>query len=481
MDKNLLIEIFVPTPHGGGYIGTGYPIWKDRILTARHVLFPSERTESCGPILVRWHHMKNTAAHAWQAIRKVVWDGGEDFDVAVIDCAFSKEANGWGYPSAAKPRDDMPWRSEGFSRVGAKDDHSRQAIPMQGRVYSMADAEPMFHLGVDDPHHMPEGWRGASGCPVFFAGAIIGVVSSCPENFAAGRLAATPMWKLLENEEFCRASGCDIRRDQVRHFKKSVIDILNDAPAAMAVLEDTPNTAASNETRAQQLAEALLQLDHDRLFEKAREARQSLLARGQGADAKIIKKLAFMVLPAVFDPGVLGSVRGRGADPALAVMALPIATPTVAELVMAGVDRRPLNFQAMTRPRELPRGEFALPPPPEAGRESAKPHKVAWTTYLTDKFAPEVKQQSGRFDPDAVIQYAADELALEAESGTTWYHLVELPRDDSERRRFVADFQELKQKYPALVFVELSSDSELLRREHPLVYWLRLLLTEDEP
>ena len=82
MDKNLLIEIFVPTKEGPdvGIKATGYPVGPRRILTARHVLFPGDRDET-RPIEARWYHQAGTNAN-WRAITKISWNE-DHFDVAV--------------------------------------------------------------------------------------------------------------------------------------------------------------------------------------------------------------------------------------------------------------------------------------------------------------------------------------------------------------------------------------------------------------
>ena len=65
MDKNLLVEIFVPTQGSGGKRGefaSGYPVAPDLILTARHALNPPDR-DLDHPIEMRWRHPGVDASH----------------------------------------------------------------------------------------------------------------------------------------------------------------------------------------------------------------------------------------------------------------------------------------------------------------------------------------------------------------------------------------------------------------------------------
>src|SRR4051812_16793463 len=106
MIKNLLVEIFVSTKDGQGHIATGYPIAKNRILTAWHVLSPSgaDHPES---VEVRWHHQIG-ATREWRAA-SIVWHGGDMFDAALIGCDFPEDLLSWGFLSEARPNEQMKW------------------------------------------------------------------------------------------------------------------------------------------------------------------------------------------------------------------------------------------------------------------------------------------------------------------------------------------------------------------------------------
>jgi hypothetical protein len=196
----LLIQIFVPTtdPDGKGSIGTGYPVAPGRILTARHVLFPENRVgDNLGE--VRWYH-QNGEHRKWRRISAIVWED-EEADVAVIECDFPVAINRFGSLTRSQPKTDARWESEGFARAGRKDDGGNPPVPLKGAAYSMG-GHGVFHLGVDDPAYEPSLWKGASGSPVFVDEHIIGVIVSSPQNFNAGRFAAMPTWKLLQNRDF---------------------------------------------------------------------------------------------------------------------------------------------------------------------------------------------------------------------------------------------------------------------------------------
>ena len=77
VDWDLTVEVFVPTRGGNGNVATGFPIAKDRIITAAHVFGQQETA------VVRWFH-GDKAARRSVAAEGIVWDGREGgFDVVV--------------------------------------------------------------------------------------------------------------------------------------------------------------------------------------------------------------------------------------------------------------------------------------------------------------------------------------------------------------------------------------------------------------
>ncbi|MDQ2696679.1 MAG: serine protease [Pseudomonadota bacterium] len=94
MDKNLIVEIFVPKTGTGckkGEIATGYPVARNLILTARHVLYPQEtrRDDACN-IEVRWRH-PNVKDKGWRPITGVVWES-EPWDLALLECPLPRKS-----------------------------------------------------------------------------------------------------------------------------------------------------------------------------------------------------------------------------------------------------------------------------------------------------------------------------------------------------------------------------------------------------
>jgi hypothetical protein len=479
MNKNLLVQIFVPTRDGEGQIATGYPVDRNRILTARHVLFPKDR-DADRPIELRWYWQQGPARQ-WREIQddSVIWEGSEDCDAALIECTFPEDIDEWGFLSEQRPRSHMKWESEGFARAGKQDD-TREPVGIMGDVFPMADVAREFELGAKYAAAQDEGWRGASGCPVFVEGKIIGVVITCPKNFNATRLRATPIYKLLQIPDFRKAIGYDDRVARLEEIHRFIANNLTESPRAMDVLAnelEVKDRAYDTGARANSLAGALVQLTIEDLIGKLEKAHDALCKKSGGnsiRDAVVVENVAHHLIPAVFDNAVIHSVHIRITGAQSALVSLPAGTKTVAEIIMAGVDKRPTEFQAPSEKEPFPSGRLCLPLSPEGGM---KPQAFgeSMDTHLINKYAPQ--EDRNRQDRETLVGIVADELNYLAERyHRTHYCIFDLKAEATTTTSWKAFIHEFKRRYPAIVFINLSDDSLTVRRERRLLRPLRDML-----
>ena len=370
MNKNLVVEIFVPTSDGGpgaGQFGTGYPVANDLILTARHVAKPKNRDAD------RPREIRFTGRDWCDCADQLVWESTSESDVALLGCKFPHEIRRevFGFLSNARPEDHAPWSGAGFADAGG-DNKARKhrLVSVQGRVHSAPDDDPQFELGADYPADVEAGWQGLSGSPVFVHGKIIGVIGVCPKNFAARRLRATPVWKLLQDTEFSNAVGYDDQVDRRRRFEQQIAGILEesqDAIQAVTLSMDPPINLAGVAVpdQAEKTARRLLDLDVPGVIEHCTRAHDALSANGRANAARVVSDLVQLVLPAIYDHGVIEAVRTRKYNVDAALLELPAGIRTVAEIIMAGVDCRKTRYRSDRG--GLPEGVYSLPLPQEGG------------------------------------------------------------------------------------------------------------------
>lgn len=349
---------------------------------------------------------------------------------------------------------------------------------MLGEMHSAADAAATFHLGVRYEVAVDAGWKGASGSPVVVGNRILGVVVSCPGNFHQTRLEATPVWKLLEDPEFRREIGIDNRQERLASIRGKIVAVLRKAPAAIDALDEDGRTGHHiADARPGALAQAILDLEVEQVLSRAKRAYKGLNDAGQTKDAEAVRQVANLAVPAVFDEGVVEGVRVRKTDVGAAVVALPAATRTIAEIIMAGVDRRQASFKASSGgEEEWPEGTLVLPTPPESGIKGlGKPFKNDFDAHLVDKFVD--KRDRDRRSPQALVQHIANRLKRTAEEDhQTWYCVFEAPDEATPRAAWETVFRDLKTRYPAIVFIELSRDDDVWVRETDRFDPLRYLL-----
>jgi hypothetical protein len=412
---------------------------KDLILTARHALYPEERDEDY-PIEVRWRY-PGVDQSKWWPVEGIAWDGDEAYDVALITSAFPSVVEGSGLLSEEKPDDNMPpWISAGFAKAGGKVEDIRRPVHMKGDVFSALDTEKTFQLSNKTPPKDKMGWQGASGSPVFVNRRIIGVVVSCPDNFNAALLRATPMWQLLQDERFRKTIGFDDMLDHRRQFVKRIVKVLaQSSPAVVTLAEQIAELgyelpACNEEQRINYLTERLLDLDIAQAIRVCKAVHKTLCEQERQDDASAIGRAIQLILPAIYDFSVVKTVRSHKFDISTALVALPAGIRTVAEIIMAGVDRRQTEYRSNVGDERFPEGRYSLPSMPEMGfdpdgdvlkeawhthiieqfrPESAKGFRDAWHNYMTKHFV-DTEARARQRTPEQLIALAADELAYQA-------------------------------------------------------------------
>lgn len=455
--KNLLVEIFVDIGEEEGYIATGYPIAEGRLITARHAIFPDDKQPR--RIEIRWHHQEDDAGK-WQApldpAQCIVWEGGELFDVAVLKCPFPVE--GSALLSSDKPKDGMTWASEGFAAAG-KRGNKRQPVPMLGEVHSAADTEKRFALGVKYATEKPADWQGASGSPVFVNGEIIGIIESCPAHFNAERFNATPTWKLLEEASFRAAVGYEAMTTRTLWAQDKLLEILRKSASNRKILAQRLNLDCD---QLYALADALLAND-DAIFKSINRIFLELAKQASDDLKEWLKDILAVMLPSRLDPTLLQKLQEQKQDINCLTVAIPVASVHAAEMAMAGLDQRSMQFRIIEDPNapenRLLKAVLAVDLPPEMGIDTDGSSFIkAFKEYLIDKTG--VRKDlplNHHVDEDELVAAVADELEyLAEEENLTHYFIYAVPDDTERKNRCTVNAKKLSESFPAMIFVNLS-------------------------
>jgi len=467
MDKDLLVEIFVPTGSGGneGMIATGYPVAPGRILTAGHVLGSNPEPSV---IKVRWYNQQG-AAREWQSINNILWQGdeGEDgLDAAVLDCTFPENVTGFGVLSAQRARTEQRWESEGFARAGKKG-KAREPVGLKGACYSVATNVKTFGLGVADWPDGKEQWKGASGGPVFVNGSIIGVIKSCPENFSGRRLNATAIWPLLEIKAFRKA----VLRETIGYKKiqESLSKILGELQELRDALGDKLDIEhiGTNEDYSWSIAAALTNLPCYNAIAALDSLHKDYCVQASKRNADTIRKIVNMILPAIYSIEAVAEVI-KCIDRGDVLLINPrIFNHTCAEIIMAGVDGRDTRFSEPSGKFNFLYGEYRLASIPEPGLDRQHTNfKSALERFVMEKFlSPEDWQDYksySRLSREQAIKKTCSRLNyLADDNNIRYYFIFRYQVEDSKQDNFLNVLGELKESFPALVFINLTKEEDV--------------------
>jgi hypothetical protein len=515
VDKSLLVSIFVPTfeqkgRDGQGKVGevaTGYPVGPDLIQVARHVLEPPARDVRY-PVEVLWQDYPTAGPNnGWFPVldEAVVWRGPGKLDAALLRCGRPSEARGWGIVSEEPPQDGLTWVSAAFPR-SSRYGGDRHPTSFGGVVHSMSPNSDYFEVEVRAPPDTDEGWHGASGMPVFVGRKILGILQEVPRHFRGHLLHAVPSWKLLKDAGFRATVGYDAQLERRRRCDRRLTQILKSSPVAVEALERESGLQHLSQldpgAKAEDAARRLLETDIDSVIEGLAAAyrwvrdeidveRSAELTKAEAA----LAEAAQLILPALFDLGVVAWARGQGRGPDAALVVVPACLRTVAEIIMAGVDDRPTRYRPRTYDLDNPAGEFSLPTPPEPGLQGVSRFAEELERHLCDKFlvgsvsdleatihdylvTTFYRPEAGS-TRDVRQQRASAAINIEAlgrHHRRTYYMMFPVPHEDAARNEVDALVRRLKEQYPAITFLALNDDGAVeqseLRRFGPFRFML---------
>ena len=382
-----LCRLDVPTPAGPVH-GTGYLVQNGLILTAAHVVKTwDERT----PMRVRFlgHDPMyrslfptDEGGETTFDCREVAWSGWElGLDAALLK--LERVPAGFDAPpmTAWIPRSEAPWDSAGFFRAANPEGRANApAAPFMGRAYGWIPME----LSVKDPPvdvDDKESWKGASGAPIFHGDQLVAVFTGWRMGHHGTRLFGTPGFALLSNPEFAKLLGAAELNDEgwLRELEDSVTaDLEASEEARRALVAELPLRPPDGaealarflirEVDVCDLALAIASADHD-----LREMDQALQDRGATDPDQLERQrlhVAVRILRRVFahaiPPRVSAGLASRGVGDLLRVrrerdsgapsVGLPAQTNTVAAMLMAWLDKKPLAIRHVKAQRDV-RGE----------------------------------------------------------------------------------------------------------------------------
>lgn len=222
MDTSLIAKILPTKKDGKRTIGTGYPIAKDLILTARHVVIFSARDES-KPIVVEWTDYKDALGNIHSVEAEIFFDGGAECDIAILKCQIPPQAQvsssilAWRFPVA-----HQTWEGFGYPRIGKDEKNdTREKISVLGKFHPSNTTSHNISLTSESDTLKKEGWCGVSGAPAFSGTILYAVITSTPKNRNECFTAVSIPYLLKNNPDF-KAKAQPIDEEAIKKQKQEL-------------------------------------------------------------------------------------------------------------------------------------------------------------------------------------------------------------------------------------------------------------------
>ena len=360
-----------------------------------------------------------------------------------------------------------------------------------------------FDITAVAPPDREEGWRGASGMPVFVEGLVLGLVQRVPRGYRNERLHATPSWRLHQDPGFLEAIGYKIHGTWRSDIETNIARILDHSAQALNALVEHSDMEALAGANSNGAAEILVggTLDVAQATEGLARAHNWLAEELQYAPdrtdlesaMKALVDVAQLVAPALVDRGVIAGIRRDRDALASPLVRAPVCLPTAAEVVMAGVDGGAARFRPREAEESYPEGVYSIGCPPECGIDGLADQKAAAKDHAHAKLTPDLRARLGQHvfktyvrstsarTRDQEVKAAAVELRNRArKAGRRYYIAIPVPQEPERRAQLDALAHGLKQDLPPIVCLGLDGDFEAELRDRERYGSLCLMLPLEE-
>lgn len=490
MDSTLVAKVLPTKKDGKRSIGTGYPIAKNRLITARHVVIFEERDSSI-PIVIEWPGLDHQCSKV-----RVIYDGWshkEQCDIAVLECVTPPQSHVSPLILSSRlPQAHESWEGFGYPRIGRSDDASRDKISVLGKFHPPDQTSHKISLTSESDAVEKTGWGGISGAPVFQESKLYAVIASTPTQ-RNECFTAVSIPYLIADDAFSKAVGLD-ELDSDFH---EAITYLSSVISTRKLLftsasENTPNVKESSADLVAWLVKHpisdLIKLIHG-LQQKHKTAFTEL------------RQLLRLLLPSLFGFDVVSGLRKTRGNPVAQIIRLPYATDISAEMLMAACDKRAVDLDIIESTHGLhpTTGKYRLPLAPESGANDGEQKQNDVDTDLYNRFCggelntkqmhigidehlykinPKKQRRSRTLNEKQLL--VKGWLRREFDNSKPGYYWLFELGEDEEVNAVIEQFAcELTQRYPLILPLSLEDDAVKEDGEYDL--FDLLAETQQEP
>jgi hypothetical protein len=353
-----VVALWSCRPKSEELLGTGAIVAPKRVLTARHVVFGANGKPRSGLTL---------RGGDWNRKVKVVWDGGDALDVALLafegDDPVEHRAAMVLESRAIKAHEK--WSAAGYPEVDRNEPEEGET-PHQGTTYawSLSKKSHRVHLLAEGN---PNEWGGFSGAAIVVEGRVIAVATEMPKGYRKTRLYATPVARFWDEPNFRRALGPPVASDgrqaaRVREIEAKFAATLGAHEAIRSLMIEELARLKETATDASEVASRLVRKlranDVALLFNRVHDRLRVKGAREAGEAWGMLCEL----LPILADWEPLVKRQGEAREDGPKVITLNLRHTTITEIVMARLESRCCHFAMRDG---VPEGDAMLKAPQE--------------------------------------------------------------------------------------------------------------------
>ena len=334
MDSKLIAKILPTKKDGKRAIGTGYPIAKNLVLTAGHVVDFDARDEAV-PITVEWPDLKHADTNASEIVFF-----SDEHDIAILRCQTPANMSlSPGLLAKRDPKEHEPWSGFGYPAIGKDaDSGTREKIPAMGKFFPPDSATPKLTLTSESDAVEKAGWCGISGAPVFHGPQLIAVITETPRKREECFTAISIPWLIRNHPAFREITGIQSQIQNHQQFlaeqKRQISDVLSNMTAESLLFKQIAGQLKLNaaNTSNRKLTEKLLEVfneDDLAVLDMLLRAGADALKHDSGESIRQNLRQLFCLFAGLMAPEC----------PAIkqALIKLPVRTAMAAELSLAAL------------------------------------------------------------------------------------------------------------------------------------------------
>jgi len=153
-----------------------------------------------------------------------------------------------------------------------------------------------------------------------------------------------------------------------------------------------------------------------------------------------------------------------------AIWGIPAGIITFAEIVMAGIDKRRVEWKDITDRDSFPTGDFSVSLPPESGISDITENTLREDLLRRVKPPSEITRMTNDVKDDAI----ARRIKYWFKQGLRTYLMCWIPRSEEERPQYLTQIKGIQKRYPVLAVITL--DRRLMGEHQDLFDDIRRLM-----